>query len=177
MPYRWTHGHSAPLAEQAPDPAPVWTLDIWPHRSLSPEGFVAFFGITFLMVLVPLFSVIGSPVLWGLLPFVMGALALTWKMMRHNARDAVEKTEELLIWPDRMTLVRKDIRKPERRWEANPYWIRVEIHKKGGPVENYVTLSGAGRTVELGAFLSPEERATLHDELVERLARLGQPSQ
>ncbi|MDF0595086.1 DUF2244 domain-containing protein [Psychromarinibacter halotolerans] len=177
MPYRWTHAPTGPDTATSPDPAPVCTLELWPHRSLSPEGFVTFFGITFLMVLVPLFSVIGSPVLWGLLPFVMGALALTWTLMRRNSRDAVERTETLALWPERITLIRRDIGKPDRTWEANPYWIRVEIHEDNGPVENYLTLTGAGRTVELGAFLSPDERATLHRELQDRLARLGQPSQ
>ena len=107
----------------------------------------------------------------------MGALALTWTLMRRNSRDAVERTETLALWPERITLIRRDIGKPDRTWEANPYWIRVEIHEEKGPVENYLTLTGAGRTVELGAFLSPDERATLHGELQDRLARLGQPSQ
>ncbi len=40
-----------------------------------------------------------------------------------------------------------------------------------------MTLEGAGRTVEIGAFLSPEERVDLYHDLQDRLARLGQPAQ
>jgi uncharacterized membrane protein len=34
-----------------------------------------------------------------------------------------------------------------------------------GPVPHYVTLQGAGREVEIGAFLSEDERCALYDEL------------
>jgi uncharacterized membrane protein len=45
------------------------------------------------------------------------------------------------------------------------------MHGKRGPVENYLTLSGSDRTVEIGAFLSPEERVALHGELQSAFAR------
>ena len=165
MPYEWTK--PTPQAEPAPD----WQLCLWPHRSLPPEGFAIFIGVTFLLLLIPLFAVLGSPVLWGLLPFVMGALALTWFFIRRSYADA-ELREDLLLWPDRLELVRTNPRGAPQSWEANPYWVRVEMHEKGGPVQNYVTLSGAGRMVEIGAFLSPEERIELFRSLNDRLRRL-----
>ena len=48
-----------------------------------------------------------------------------------------------------------------RDWEANPYWVRLKLHEAGGPVPKYLTLSGAGREIELGAFLTPGERVEL----------------
>ena len=44
----------------------------------------------------------------------------------------------------------------------------------GGPVEAYLTLSGSGREVELGAFLTPDERRALDIDLRSRLAALRQ---
>jgi uncharacterized membrane protein len=41
----------------------------------------------------------------------------------------------------------------------------VTLHPKGGPIPNYVTLSGNGREVEIGSFLSEPERLSLYDEL------------
>jgi uncharacterized membrane protein len=43
------------------------------------------------------------------------------------------------------------------------------MHERGGPVPNYVTLTGDGREVEIGAFLSEEERISLFDELTKKL--------
>jgi hypothetical protein len=41
-------------------------------------------------------------------------------------------------------------------------------------VSNYLTFTGAGRTVELGAFLSEEERLELKPEIEDALRRLAQ---
>jgi len=164
MPYRWTQ------QEKSRD-APHWRLSVWPHRSLAPKGFVIFISVTSILLALPLIAVLGSPVLWGLLPFLSGTVWLTWYFLQRSNIDGL-LCEDLVLWPDRIQLTRTDPRKPEQSWQANPYWVRAEIHERGGPVENYVTLSGAGRTVELGAFLSPEERVSLFHDLSDRLQRL-----
>jgi uncharacterized membrane protein len=135
---------------------------------MTNRGFATFIGASFALICLPLVAVIGSPVLWALLPFLMGTLALTWVMIRWKDRQ-MEMVEELTLWEDRVALVRRDRRGPERRWEANPHWVEVSLHETSGPVENYVTLRGGDRTVEIGAFLSPEERAALYDDLARRL--------
>lgn len=164
MPYQWT-----PSQDQ-PD-APRWHLCLWPHRSLPPHGFAAFIGITFLMLLFPLFSVLGSPILWGLLPFLMGAVALVWYFLNRSYRDG-DLREDLSLYSDRIELIRQNPRGPRQSWQANPYWVSVEFHEKGGPVENYVTLKGAGREVEIGAFLSADERVDSFQELSDKLHKL-----
>ncbi|MDJ0827931.1 MAG: DUF2244 domain-containing protein [Rhodobacter sp.] len=164
MPYQW-------IESADPEQAPTWQLSAWPHRSLPPHGFAGFIGITFLMLLIPLFAVLGSPILWGLLPFLMGVLALTWAALKRSYADG-DLREDLALCGDTIELVRTNPRGPSQSWHANPYWVRVEMHQTGGPVENYVTLTGAGRSVEIGAFLSPEERVALHHDLAERLGRL-----
>lgn len=167
MPYQWS--------PDSKDGA-VWHLRLWPHRSLTPQGFSIFIVVTFTMFLVPLLGVLGTPVLWALLPFGMGTLALTWVLIRRNSADAALH-EDLTLSPDTITLTRHDPRGPDRHWQANPYWVRAKLHEEGGPVENYVTLEGGGRTVEIGAFLSPDERAALYLDLTRRLAQIGPPSQ
>lgn len=150
---------------------PIAVLHLWPYRSLPRRGFVFFIGATFALLAIPLIAVVGSPVLWGLLPFVMGALALLWWMLERSYRDG-ELIEELRLWPDRIELSHHHPRKPAQKWHANPYWVTVHIHPKGGPVQNYVTLKGGGREVQIGAFLSAEERLQLYGELRDTLRLL-----
>lgn len=152
------------------DDPPLVRLHLWPHRSLPKRGFVAFIGVTFALVLVPLIPVIGTPVLWGLLPFVLGTLALLWGLLQKSYRDG-EILEELTLWSDRIALTRSSRRGPPQSWEANPYWVEVRIYPEDGPVPSYLTLKGAGREVELGALLSPEEREALHPVLARLVAQ------
>lgn len=63
-------------------------------------------------------------------------------------------------------------RGPVQEWRADPAWVALRLIPRGGPVEQYLTLTGGGREVELGAFLTPEERIALHDELGRVLLRL-----
>lgn len=162
MPMAWHDELGAPDATGAP--ARVRVLELWPHRSLPRRGFAAFFAITGALAAVPLIAVVGTPVLWFVLvPFVL-VLSLTWAMLKRSYRDG-DLIEELRLSRDRMRLMRRDPDGRRRDWEANPYWVRVRLHEEGGPVENYVTLSGGPREVELGRFLSPEERAALVDDL------------
>ncbi|SMX43214.1 DUF2244 domain-containing protein [Actibacterium lipolyticum] len=176
MPYEWDINEkgapdiSGAFSFEAGDP-PAATLHLWPYRSLPRKGFVTFFAITCVLVLLPLFAVLGSPILWGLLPFIGGAIALTWYLLERSYKDA-EILEELRLWSDRVELTRHNPRGPKQDWHANPYWLRIEMHPKGGPVENYLTLRGGERDVELGAFLSPEERAELYGELQGMLSRI-----
>lgn len=146
-------------------------LHLWPHRSLTQHGFVGFVGVTAALIVVPLIGTLGSPVLWALLPFLLGTIWAIWFALRKNGRDR-DIVEDLALTPDRITLVRHGPRGQRQAWEANPYWVRLTLHATGGPVPNYLTLKGDGREVELGAFLGEEERVALHADLQDRIARL-----
>lgn len=145
-------------------------LHLWPHRSLSQRGFVGFVGLTAALIAVPLLPNLGSPVLWALLPFLLATIWGIWFALRKNGRDR-DIVEELTLTPDRINLVRHGPKGQRQDWEANPYWLRVTLHETGGPVPNYLTLKGGGREVELGAFLSEEERIALKGEIDAKLHR------
>lgn len=162
MPYEWL--------PPAPD-GPRQELHLWPYRSLPRKGFVTFFAVTFGMVAIPLLSVVGSPILWGLLPFVGVVLWGLWAGLQRSYRDG-STLEMLRLWDDRITLDRQNPRGPDQSWEANPHWVRVMHYPTDGPVEHYLTLKGGPREVEIGAFLSVAERQALHDDLC-RCLRAG----
>jgi uncharacterized membrane protein len=143
-------------------------LALWPYRSLTPRGFVWFFGATASMFALPLAAVVGSRVLWGVLPFILLAVSGLWVAIRKSW-DAARISETLVVTDARADLVRRDPQ-GERTWTDNPYWVTVRLHPTGGPVPNYVTLRGRSREVEIGAFLSEEERIALHADLTRVMA-------
>ena len=156
-----------PYRQDTPD-----TLTLWPYRSLGQRGFVWFIGVTAALFMVPLSAQIGTAALWVMLPFLAGAVAAVWFAIRHSQRV---ETEVLSLTADEVTLTRHRPGKPDLNWSANPHWVRPALHGSGGPVPDYLTLSGGGRTVELGAFLTRDERRALYLLLTDRLDALRSP--
>lgn len=144
--------------------APLFHALLWPNRSLSRRGFVVFVGLTAALLTLPLLPALGSKVLWALLPFLLLPLAAVWFAIERSYRDG-RMHEELTLWADTIRVIHHPARGAPREWQANPHWVRMIRYDKSGPVPDYLTLTGAGRTIELGAFLSPEERVALYDDL------------
>jgi uncharacterized membrane protein len=158
MPYHWS---------PSPPPAPQ-RLTLWAHQSLSPKGFVGFVGATAALLALPLITQIGHPGLWVLLPCLLAALGGLWAALSRNARDRALR-EDLTVSVDAVTLTRHGPRGQRQDWQANPHWLRLTLHETGGPVPQYLTLSGGGRVVELGAFLTEAERVALKAEIEQRV--------
>lgn len=166
--------HSGALSYSHKTGVPYARATLWPHQSLTPTGFVIFIGATAALFLLPLLAVLGSPILWALLPFLLLALAAVWYAIRRNQRDA-QRQEVLTLWSDHITLSHQKGRQPAQVWDSNPYWISTALITTGGPVPNYLILKGGERTVELGAFLSETERPALRDDLERHLATVLSP--
>jgi uncharacterized membrane protein len=164
----------APADAGAPShEAVLLSLTLWPHRSLPLSGFAATIALAAAFMAVPLLALLGTLALWGVLPFLGLALWGLWYFIRRNYADAALH-EELRLSAGRISLTRHNPRGPDQHWQANPYWASVHLRHDGGPVPEYLTLKGGGREVELGAFLSPEERVALFDEVQRALSRLPQ---
>lgn len=136
---------------------------------MTPRGFAWFIGATAVMLSLPLFAVLGSAVAWVLMAFFLVTIAAVWRAITSNQKSRMTR-EELTLSEERIDLQHLPVDGPPKLWEANPYWVTVSL-RSDGPVESYLTLRGAGREVELGAFLTPEERVGLYDDLKTRIPR------
>jgi len=161
MPYEWTPDRH--------DNLPNKTLSLWPYRSLLRKDFVLFMGATALVIALPLVTVLGTAVLWGLLPFFAIMFAGLWYALHVSYRRG-EVLEELTISPVSVQLTRFNPDGKIQTWDANRHWALVELHPKSGPVPNYITLRGGDREVELGSFLDATERLAVYDDLKRALA-------
>lgn len=151
--------------------APFYQLSLWPYRSLSRRGFVWFIGLTAALICIPLLALLGTKYLWVMLPFLAAAVGAIWYFIERSYKDGTI-LETLTIWSDHMELTRQNPRGQPQHWSGNPYWVTAHMHPKSGPVENYITLRGGEREVEIGAFLSADERKNLFIELQDILAKL-----
>ena len=161
MPYEWS--------SEPPHATADWTLNLWPYRSLLRKDFVLFMGATALVISLPLITVLGTSVLWGLLPFFAMMFTGLWYAL-HISYKRGEVLEEMATTPDTVNLTRYNPDGSQQNWTANRYWVSIHLHQKGGPVENYITLRGGDREVELGSFLDAAERLALYDDLKRALA-------
>lgn len=159
MPYTWVPSDTASDTSE---------LHLWPHQSLPPKGLAASVLGAYTLILIPLSAVLGSLAFWGLLPFALLSVGLIWFALNRNYHDR-RIMEVLTLSHDMAHLVRRNPKGDQQEWECNRYWVTPEMHKKDGPVPYYVTLRGAGREVEIGAFLSEEERIDLYDELMREI--------
>jgi uncharacterized membrane protein len=156
MPYEWM--------PKPPHVKPDWQLSLWPYRSLLRKHFVIFIGVTVALCALPLMLVLGTSVLWGLLPFFALVIAGVWYALHVSYRRG-EVLEKLAVGESRVHLTRHNPNGATQEWVANRYWVTVHLHPRGGPVENYITLRGGDREVEIGAFLDADERLVLYDDL------------
>lgn len=166
MPYEWNASDEAAGTQRR--------LRLWPHRSLPRKGFAAFILGTFFLITIPLYPLLGTVVLWGLLPFLLLSVAGVWWALERSYRDA-QMNEVLTIGRSLVHLIRTNPAGDTQEWDCKSYWARVHMHPKGGPVANYLTMKGRGREVEIGAFLSEDERKALYIEICEALQAAAAP--
>lgn len=147
---------------------PVYAVVIWPHRSLTPGVRRMVLGAVALGLSLPMVTLLGTLAFWGMLPFVLTAAALVWLGLRRSDYDR-SLVEELTLWRDEVRVERREPDGRRLRWSAEPLKVRLRLHAE--PIESYLTLSGGGREIELGAFLSPPERVALMAEIEAALGR------
>ena len=150
----------------------VTTIELWPYNSLKPKGFAFFLGATFALITLPLLNVLGNKVFWGLFPFLFLTLMGIWFALRKSLR-ARQILEQLTLYRNELVLIRQDPTGEQKEWVCSPYWAKLTIYDKEGPVPNYITLRGNGREVELGSFLGEEERKELFGEVSDMLNKLN----
>ncbi len=126
-----------------------------PHRSLSPAGFAmlmaAVIGIAFIGGVV--FLLRGA---WPVTGFGVIEVGLFYLMFRLNYRSA-RMHERLRLTDEALEVERHEVGGRIRRWSFQPYWLQVEIADPPQS-DSALLLRSHGRSLSIGAFLSPDER-------------------
>lgn len=140
-----------------------------PNASLSPRGFfllMAFVGLVSFCAGIS-FVMMGA---WPVFGFFGIDVALVYFAFKLNYRDA-RRYETIRLTDSMLTVERFTPSGRRERWRFQPYWLKVEIDDNPQPGST-VTLRSHGRMVEIGSFLSPEEKLDFANALRTELAKL-----
>ncbi len=148
---------------------PVFEAILYPRRSLSPRGFAIVVAAT---------GVIGF--VYGMAFLAMGAwpifgfcgtewLLFIYLFRKHMKGD--RRSERLRLYPDRLTVEKISPKGDLQRYRFQPYWLQV-ILDRPDESDSSLYLRSHGKQLEIGAFLSPQERRDVACELRSVLTRL-----
>jgi uncharacterized membrane protein len=141
----------------------IYAARLTPYRSMTPMAFKRFmvgFACFNLVASLPFFILGAWPVV-GFLGIDVLALYVAFKI-NFRAAGAYETLE---VTPLELIFVKVSARGRREVWRFNPSWVRLEqqTHEEFGAEK--LALAGQGESVEIGAFLGPEQKAALAREL------------
>jgi uncharacterized membrane protein len=143
-----------------------------PHRSLSPRGFLIFMGavgaVSFFAGL--MFLLAGA---WPVMGFFGVDALLIYLAFRINYRRG-RMFETVRLTARDLTVRRVDHWGKATEWRFQPNWLQVLMDDPPAH-ESMVTLRSHGRSLVVGAFLTPEERLDFARALAAKIQQLRAP--
>jgi len=129
-----------------------------PHRSLSRSGFLTLMAAVVVVSFAAgiAFTFMGS---WPVFGFFGLDAALIYVALKINYRSA-RIYETIRLAEENLTVVRVNASGRVQRWSFQPYWLRVDIEDPPRQ-DSKLMLTSHGKSLVIGSFLSPHERATL----------------
>ena len=143
------------------------------NRSLPPRGFaVLMLVLAALSFAIALFCVLHGA--WPVTPFFGLDVGLVYVAFRVSYRRA-RLREELRLTEERLTVERVSPRGERRRWQFQPFWLRVRLEEEDEH-SNRLLLTSHGRSLAIGGFLGPAERRRVASGLRDALTRWRESS-
>lgn len=156
------------MTAPTPDDSPLFNAVLTPHRSLSPGGFWLVMGGVALFSFAAGLAFLWKGA-WPVLGFLGVDVALVYFAFRANYRSG-HLYETVRLTRSELAVQRVLPSGQMRGWSFQPYWLRVHIDEPPVP-GSQLTLTSHGRSLAIGAFLSPGERLELANALRAALSR------
>jgi uncharacterized membrane protein len=141
----------------------IFVTRIVPHRSLSRRNFrllVMLFSAASFCTSVP-FVILGA---WPVAGFMGADVALFYFAFRANFR-AARAYEDVSVTPLELVLAKVSASGRRQEWRFNPSWTRLERQEHEEFGLQQLSLVSRGRSVEVAAFLGPDEKAAFARDL------------
>ena len=151
-----------------------YQMVLWPNRSFEIKNIKFLFSLLCIGFAVPILPFFGSSMGTLLLLFSAAAL-IVFATLFIQSYSGGNLKEIVRIDPKEISVTRIEANGNKISWKANSYWTRVKLYPEGQIVENYLTLVGGNREIELGSFLSPEERTLVRVKIENILRKIKSP--
>lgn len=144
------------------------TLTIWPHRSLSPRGFIlvmaALASLAFCIGLG--FFLLGA---WPVIGFLGLEVLVVWMAFKLNYR-AARRRQHLTATTSKLKIENVSPEGARETTELPTAWVNVELTPREEPEmrsrhRQKVIVRSHGKTAEIGNFLHPAETPQLAREV------------
>jgi uncharacterized membrane protein len=161
-------------ASSPPDPTapPLLDVVVYPHRSLGPTGFLvlmaALCACSFTVGLI--FFLSGA---WPVVGFLGLDVLVVYAAFRLNYR-AARAYETVRLTAAELEIIQVDVRGHGRRATFQPYWMAIDMDDPPRR-DSRLTLRSHGRRLEIGRFLTPQEKLDLARALRRALAEARRP--
>jgi len=164
----------APAGSEAPGAGAggcLFDAILTPHRSLSPRGFVILMSLVACVGfgIGVVFMTLGA---WPVFGFCGLEVSLIWLCFRLSYRSG-RIWERVRLTPAALTVERHLIDGSRLEWSFQPYWLRV-VMDDPPQHQSRLTLTSHGESLDIGNFLTPEERLDLAKALRDALSAARQ---
>jgi len=150
----------------------LFDAELRPHRSLSPQGFVWLMsGICLVSFTAGLACFPAGA--WPVIGFMGADVLLIYVAFRINYRRA-HMRETLKLSPGQLQVRRISHWGEIQSWDFQTYWLQISLDEQDDG-DNKLTLRSHGRSLVIGSFLPPQERAEVAAALGQALAQARNP--
>ncbi|ADZ68498.1 DUF2244 domain-containing protein [Polymorphum gilvum] len=147
---------------------PFFSAILTPHRSLGPNGFLVLMLCTGAICFAAgtLFLSIGA---WPVFGFFGLDVLLVWVAFRMNYASA-NAYEEVCVSAHEIVIRKVGPGKRRQEFRFNPFWVRLSVARLEDEGVTRIALSIRDQSVDIGAFLNPDDRTSFAGALAAAVA-------
>ena len=157
------------MAGQMDSDKPVFDALLTPHRSIGPAGIRIVVLVFAALAAVPAAYLVTTKV-WPLV-FVLIAATLSLWLALSISHARGRAFEEVTLWRHHLKVRHVTHKGREYQHGFNPFWVRFDIDRNHADQVSRMTLKTREETVEIGAFLNPDDKASFADAFGQALWR------
>jgi uncharacterized membrane protein len=137
---------------------PLFAATLTPHRSLSRGGYRIVIAMVAIMTTIPgiFFFALGA---WPIVGFLGLDVLLVWWALSASMRSGKQR-EVVTLWADQLELKQISPAGKEQLVRFNPFFVKLVIDRDFNERTTALHLRTRDSDTEIGAFLSPDDKAS-----------------